>query len=186
VNVAVAVHTSLSEKLVFLRRGAPSKAVLQGISLGAVAETDIVTSLAELGRLAGEEVVMIAPMRLVTGRTVLRNRRVLKSEGSSLLLMTGVAKLRNGIGPEHLLAKSPVGRVTIRALHLALDNRVVGLSVYLTSYVSMAREAKVGLTRFQVISVVRVAAVAVGARDTSRLVCTHIPRVEGFGITVTT
>jgi len=60
---------------------------------------------------------MVAAMGLVTGSTVLRNRRMFKCEGTSLFRVALVTKIRGRIGPYHLGAKSAMRRMATGAFN---------------------------------------------------------------------
>lgn len=92
-NVAVAVKTSLGKELVLVGGGVSAEAVLDGVGPRGVSETRGMASLAELGGLSGKEVLVIAPVRLVTDHTVLDHRWMFEGEGSPLLLMAGDAEV---------------------------------------------------------------------------------------------
>jgi len=55
-------------------------------------------ALAEQRGFSGQELRMIAAVRLVAGQAVLRNRRVLPHERASLVRMTFIAEFIDGVG----------------------------------------------------------------------------------------
>jgi hypothetical protein len=125
----------------------------------------VVTGLAELGCFAGEEIIVVASVRLMTDGAVLGDRRMLKGKRSSLLRMALVTEVGRGIGLHHLVAEASVSRVAVRALHLALGDRMVRLSLQLIPHVLVARDAKIRLARLQAVERARMNGVALVAGD---------------------
>ena len=137
--------------------------------------TDVVTALAELGHLAGQQTAVVAPMYLMAGTAVFRYRRVLKGKRASLFRMALVAEVRNGIGIEHMVAETAVRRMAVRAFDLSLGNRVAGFTVQLTPHLFVAGDTHGGLAGFQVEAAVGVNRMAIAAGYVVHLVNPGIP-----------
>jgi hypothetical protein len=77
-----------------------------------------VAGLAELGRLLDEELVVTAPVDLVTVQAVLRHGRVLEHVGSPLLRVALIAELVGRVRLDHGLAEPTMGSMAIAAFIL--------------------------------------------------------------------
>ena len=71
------------------------------------------------------EVVRNRPVRFMTNGAVLRHGRMLEGEGPFLLRMTLEAELRDALSPQHGPVLRSVLVMAIRALDLALEDRMV-------------------------------------------------------------
>ena len=90
---------------------------------------EVVAALAELRHLTDEEIAVVAPVHLMAGSAILRHRRVFEGKRPFLFRVAGVAEVRNGIGIEHMLAETAMGRMAIGAFDFPLGHGVAGLPV---------------------------------------------------------
>ena len=109
----MAVEASLCEEPVLIRSGSPCEAVLHSVGIRVVSQAGIVAGLAELRPLARQEIVVVASMYLVAGRSLFCNRGMLKSEGASLFRMALVTEIRLGIRLYHLRTEAAMHGVAV-------------------------------------------------------------------------
>jgi hypothetical protein len=184
VNVAVTVDTPLGDETVPATGSLSSEAVLEAVRPVVVSGIGV-TPLTQTGRLAREEVVVIAAMGLVAGLTVFRNGRMFKCERTSFFRMTFVTKVRDRIGPYHLGSKPAMRRVTIGAFNFALPDGMVRLFVHLAPHTFVTCQAQIGLTHFESVDGTLVDGVAIDAGDVISLVSPRIEQGDFFGVLMT-
>ncbi|MDI6808067.1 MAG: hypothetical protein QME66_03675 [Candidatus Eisenbacteria bacterium] len=105
--------------------------------------------------------------------------------GTSFFCMTVVAEFIHFVRLDHLLAKTSVVIVAVRAFHFPFSYGMVGLLVFLGSYAPMADIAEVGLGGFQILPRAGMNRMAVVTRNTLGLVLTYVPEGQVFLFTVT-
>jgi hypothetical protein len=106
----------------------------------------VMAALAELWRLPGQKLGVVAAVRLMACQTVLCNRRVLPHERTSLVCMTFIAEFIDSVRLELFVAKGPVNVVTACAGNQPLFDRMMRLPVRLRPDVFMTLETDVGLS----------------------------------------
>ena len=142
VDVAVAVHTRPGEHLV--RRTGPLKSFKTSVGCAGVPGS-VVTALAELGRPADEEFVMIAAVRSVASQAIFLHRGMRPHPGASLVGMAFVTKLVDRIPFQLSRAEPPVVFMAAGALHFSLPDGMMGGPVLLGADALVAEVAEVRL-----------------------------------------
>ncbi len=99
-NVSMAVHTSPTEKSVFLSVSRAEKRVEIGVRPACMA-SGIMAALAKDRRLSCQKPVVITAVDFVAVQAVLRYRRMLKCKGPSLFGVALVTEIIYRIGPDH-------------------------------------------------------------------------------------
>jgi hypothetical protein len=179
VDVAVTIETTLTDEPVPAARGPSSETVLEAVR-SVVVSIRGMTTLTQTGRLAYKKVFMVAPMGLVTGSAIFRNRWMFECKGSSFFRMTFVTKVRGRIGLYHLGAKPAVGCVAVGTLNLTLPDRMVCLPVQLASHILVTCQTQIGLSCFEIMDGAVVDSVAVNAGDIVLFVGPYIEEGDFF------
>ena len=108
----------------------------------------VVAALANLGRPAGQEFVVIATVRSVAIQAILLYRRMGPHPGASLVGMALVTKIVDRIPFQLGRAKTPVVFVAVRAFHFSFPDGMMRRPVFLGANVLVAKIAEVRLRGF--------------------------------------
>ena len=176
-NIGMTIETGPGDHSVFPGCGRPLEGLEFRINCPRVLGP-VMTALAKLGDLAGEELGMVAPVGSVAAQAIFFDGGMLPHKGPSLFGMALVAQIVKGIRFDHPGAESAVVIMAVRAFQFPFANRVVGLFILLGPDRAVADIAEVGLGGFQIFPGSGMHGVAVVTGNIGDLVLAQIPEGE--------
>src|SRR5262249_48684137 len=121
VELVVAVDAAARDQARVLRPGPGAARVVDRARVA----RRVVAVLADVGRLLLEQARVVRAVRVMAGKAVLLDRRMVPHERAALLGVAAGAELRDRFGVDHRFREGAVRVVAIGARELALDDRVV-------------------------------------------------------------
>jgi len=182
-NIGMTIETGPGDHSVFPGCGRPLEGLEFRINCPRVLGP-VMTALAKLGDLAGEELGMVAPVGSVAAQAIFFDGGMLPHKGPSLFGMALVAQIVKGIRFDHPGAESAVVIMAVRAFQFPFANRVVGLFILLGPDRAVADIAEVGLGGFQIFPGPGMHGVAVVAGNIGNFVLAQIPEGEIPGVSM--
>ena len=126
-NPVMAIQTAPSDELVVPRSAKALFRVVRGARMPA----EIMTILTEVRELLGQEVKMLAAVRVMAGHAVFLDRRMFENKRSAFVSVATVTKLVIRLGPDHSVRQGSMRVMTINAGHFSFENRMVRKTIHL-------------------------------------------------------